>query len=203
MAARDPPVPDRGSFLRLPYNESMSAEDTENLPLRELHRVAGGSCRDCRARYTAHEAVWNIALGSKNAPRCFTCLCRRLGRAADDLRQQLTDYVTRRDCYLRAWQEAERMEAQPPTAREADRRDEPEVPLAPGTDDAWDAGDMGCGELVMELRIRLNSRPPGTVFTVRATDSAAPEDIPAWCRLTGHGLVSADHPLYRIRRRES
>jgi tRNA 2-thiouridine synthesizing protein A len=188
-----------------PYNALMPPEepdDPDTLPLRELHRIAGGACRDCRMRYTAHEAVWNVALGFKNAPRCFACLCSRLGRGADDLRQQLTDYVTRRDCYLRAWQEADRMEALPPTpSRDDDTSTEAEPAIVAGT--AWDAGDMGCGELVMELRIRLNSLPPGSVFTIRATDPAAPEDIPAWCRLTGHGLVSADHPLYRIRRRES
>jgi tRNA 2-thiouridine synthesizing protein A len=177
----------------------MPPDDADTLPLRELHRIAGGACRDCRARYTAHEAVWNVALGFKNAPRCFPCLCRRLDRDPDDLRRQLTDYVTRRDCYLRAWQEADRMDTLPPTPRD----DLPEAEAVPATGTVWDAGDMGCGELVMELRVRLNSLPPGTVFTVRATDPAAPEDIPAWCRLTGHGLVSADHPLYRIRRRES
>jgi tRNA 2-thiouridine synthesizing protein A len=37
---------------------------------------------------------------------------------------------------------------------------------------------------------------------VRATDPAAPLDLPAWCRLTRHALVAADHPHYTIRRRE-
>ncbi|HVK15604.1 MAG TPA: sulfurtransferase TusA family protein [Fimbriiglobus sp.] len=184
------------------YNELMSPDDPDTLPLRELHRIAGGACRDCRTRYTAHEAVWNVALGFKNAPRCLACLCLRLNREPDDLRQQLTDYVTRRDCYLRAWQEADRMETGAASAPDRDPLPTPpEEPMAV-TDATWDAGDMGCGELVMELRIRLNSLAPGSVFTVRATDPAAPEDIPAWCRLTGHGLVSAEHPLYCIRRRE-
>ncbi|MBN9517057.1 sulfurtransferase TusA family protein [bacterium] len=60
---------------------------------------------------------------------------------------------------------------------------------------------MGCGELVMALRGRLAALPAGAVLTVTATDPAAPEDLPAWCRLTGHALLSADHPTYRIRRR--
>jgi tRNA 2-thiouridine synthesizing protein A len=185
------------------YNEPMSPDDPDTLPLRELHRIAGGACRDCRTRYTAHEAVWNVALGFKNAPRCLACLCRRLNREPDDLRRQLTDYVTRRDCYLRAWQEADRMEALPPPPSPHDiTSTEPEPGDVSGSGTVWDAQDMGCGELVMELRIRLNSLAPGSVFTVRATDPAAPEDIPAWCRLTGHGLVSVEHPVYRIRRRE-
>jgi tRNA 2-thiouridine synthesizing protein A len=65
----------------------------------------------------------------------------------------------------------------------------------------WDAGDMGCGELVLALRNRLLALAPGEVFRLRATDPAAPEDIPAWCRMTGHMLVSADHPIYLIRRK--
>ena len=69
-------------------------------------------------------------------------------------------------------------------------------------DVAWDAGDLSCGELVMELRRRLAGLAPGTVMAVRATDPAAPLDIPAWCFTTGHALVEERHPLYRIRRKE-
>jgi len=65
----------------------------------------------------------------------------------------------------------------------------------------WDAGDMGCGELVFDLRLRMNALAPGIVLRLRATDPGAIEDIPAWCRLTGHTLVSADHPFYFIRRK--
>ena len=67
----------------------------------------------------------------------------------------------------------------------------------------WDAGDMGCGELLMMLRIRLNAVPPGGVLLVVARDPAAPEEMPAWCRLTGHRLVRADHPEYDLRRKEA
>lgn len=42
----------------------------------------------------------------------------------------------------------------------------------------WDAGDMGCGELVLALRTRLLARPPGAVFRLRATDPAAPKTSP-------------------------
>ena len=69
-------------------------------------------------------------------------------------------------------------------------------------DDAWDAGDMGCGELVMELRARLNALRPGQLFRLTARDAGAPEDLPAWCRLTGHALVRAEHPVYWIQRRK-
>jgi tRNA 2-thiouridine synthesizing protein A len=72
-----------------------------------------------------------------------------------------------------------------------------------GVDDRWDAGDMGCGELVLELRARLAGLRPGQLFELIARDPGAPADIPAWCRMTGHTLVSQEHPVYRIRRKES
>ena len=55
----------------------------------------------------------------------------------------------------------------------------------------WDAGALGCGELVLELRNRLRAMPGG-VLKVVATDPGAPADIPAWCRLTGNALLRQD-----------
>lgn len=67
-------------------------------------------------------------------------------------------------------------------------------------DEVWDAGDMGCGELVMALRLRLRDMP-GRVLKLVATDAGAPEDIPAWCRMTRHELVHAEGPAFWIRAR--
>jgi tRNA 2-thiouridine synthesizing protein A len=67
----------------------------------------------------------------------------------------------------------------------------------------WDAGDLGCGELVLALRGRLRALPPGQVLKLVALDPGARADIPAWCRLTDHELVLEQHPVYLIRRRES
>ena len=53
----------------------------------------------------------------------------------------------------------------------------------------WDAGMMGCGELILELRRRLAQIPPGTKLTLIAQDPGVPEDLPAWCRMTGHRLL--------------
>lgn len=66
-------------------------------------------------------------------------------------------------------------------------------------DDEWNAGTMACGELVLELRGRLGRMPSGSVLLLTASDAAAPQDIPAWCRLTGHRLAGAMHPRYWIR----
>ena len=61
---------------------------------------------------------------------------------------------------------------------------------------------MGCGQLVFELRRRLNEMKPGDRLEVIARSPGAPTDLPAWCRMTGHALVSADHPVYVIQRRD-
>ena len=65
----------------------------------------------------------------------------------------------------------------------------------------WDAGDMGCGELLIELKFWLQDKAPFAVVEVIALDSGAKEDMPAWCRLTGHRLLEASHPKYKIERR--
>lgn len=70
-------------------------------------------------------------------------------------------------------------------------------------DDSWDAGDLGCGELVIELRRRMNCLSPRQSFHLIATDDGAVEDIPAWCRLTGHKLRHAQHPNYLIDRKDN
>lgn len=55
----------------------------------------------------------------------------------------------------------------------------------------WNAGELGCGELVLELRRRVRAEP-GKVFKVIARDAGAPADLPAWCGMTGHQLLSHD-----------
>ena len=70
-------------------------------------------------------------------------------------------------------------------------------------DGAWDAGGMGCGELVFELMLRLRAMRPGAVLALTATDLGARHDIPAWCRMTGNPLLRAEHPHYLIQRKES
>jgi tRNA 2-thiouridine synthesizing protein A len=72
----------------------------------------------------------------------------------------------------------------------------------PSFTDEWDAGQMGCGELVMLLAGRMKALAAGQVLKLVALDSGAQEDIPAWCRMTGHSLVSSTHPNYFIQRRQ-
>ena len=72
---------------------------------------------------------------------------------------------------------------------------------SPKADGTYDAGDLGCGELLIELRRRILALRPGGVLEVTARDPAAPLDIPAWCHTTGHGLAGEKPPVYWIRRR--
>ena len=65
----------------------------------------------------------------------------------------------------------------------------------------WDAGDTGCGELLLELRFRMLALRTGERLHLIARDPGAIEDMPAWCRLTRHKLIHADHPQYLIERR--
>jgi tRNA 2-thiouridine synthesizing protein A len=67
----------------------------------------------------------------------------------------------------------------------------------------WDAGGLGCGELVLELRGHMAGVPPGSLFELIATAAGAVEDLPSWCRMTCHALVMAEHPRYLIRTRAS
>jgi tRNA 2-thiouridine synthesizing protein A len=68
---------------------------------------------------------------------------------------------------------------------------------------AWDAGDMGCGELVFLLATRVRAMRPGAVLKLTATDLGARHDIPAWCRMTGHRLLRAEPPDFYIQRKDS
>ena len=54
-----------------------------------------------------------------------------------------------------------------------------------------DTESMGCGSLMIALRKAMLPLAVGQVLQVRSCDPGAPEDIPAWCRLTGHQLLAA------------
>ena len=77
--------------------------------------------------------------------------------------------------------------------------------MVPGRDVAgeWDAGMAGCGDLLVQLHLRMRTLQPSQLFRLIAMDPAAPEEIPAWCRLTRHVLIEANHPEYLIQRREN
>lgn len=65
----------------------------------------------------------------------------------------------------------------------------------------FDGGTMGCGELVLELRFKMADLNAGDLLKVVALDPGAPEDLPAWCKMTGHLMVYQNHPEYWIAKR--
>ena len=70
-----------------------------------------------------------------------------------------------------------------------------------------DAGETGCGELVMLIFQAMKKLEPGQTLEVLAYDLAAETDIPAWCRSTGHSLLTQILETYPkrflIRKREN
>lgn len=189
----------------------------------EVDARRGATCAACSTELVGQEVVASWMTGHKAAPCCLTCLARDHGIPGEAFVERLRQMLLRLDCYRAGWVHAERLlraagsplpdrvslELGEETADE-DEPDELEE-LGEGLDslepgelepaETWDAGDMSCGDLVLELRLRLAERTAGELILVRATDPGAPEDIPAWCRVTGHPLVRTAPPLYWIRRR--
>jgi tRNA 2-thiouridine synthesizing protein A len=69
----------------------------------------------------------------------------------------------------------------------------------------YDATGLLCPLPVLRANRKLRELAPGGLLTVRATDPAAGQDFPAFCRQTGHQLVSAkregDVLVFVIRKR--
>lgn len=204
------------ALLDLPDEQASS--DKAAALLRELDRWTGSRCSRCRHELCGHEVLFSVLLGAKDAPRCLSCLAVELARLRSELRNQVADFVQHRDCYRHAWNVASLREGRAsgphpsclwPEGKLEDATAEEQSSGAysgadiPSTASDWDAGDMACGELVLALRGRLNALPAGAVLKVTACDPAAHLDLPAWCRLTGHRLLTARHPEYYIQRKEA
>jgi len=55
----------------------------------------------------------------------------------------------------------------------------------------YDASGLLCPLPVLRANRKLRELPAGGLLTVRATDPAAEQDFPAYCRQTGHELISS------------
>ena len=55
----------------------------------------------------------------------------------------------------------------------------------------YDATGLLCPLPVLRANRKLRELPMGGVLTVRASDPASESDFPAYCKQTGHELVSA------------
>jgi len=193
----------------------MERPEATPVVLRAVERGLGGRCSGCEREVCGHDVVMSFVLGFKDAVRCLPCLARGLGRELAAVRATLLDHIAHRDCWSAGWRRASELEhgtsctTASGAALAADDRsnhaptDAPRAEAPRRADAEWDAGDMGCGDLVLELRQRLTALRPGQVLKLSARDPGAPADLPAWCGLTGHALLEARHPTYWIRRKES
>lgn len=59
---------------------------------------------------------------------------------------------------------------------------------------SFDGGDLDCGNgLLLLIRKHIDPLGAGELLEIRSTEISVPEDLPAWCRLTGNELVSHIH----------
>lgn len=181
--------------------------------LQSLVTSSGKPCARCARPVCGHDALASLVLGHPHDPQCTDCLATESIRDVRVLRDQVTSFVLSKECLAVGWRWAGARESACAWSTAASGRNDdasngsactasPPSAVAPAHDAEWNAGDLACGELVLELRGRLRAMSPANIIKVIARDPAAPEDIPAWCRLTGHALVHARHPYYFIRRKE-
>lgn len=183
--------------------------------LAELERLGEVACLSCGRVLCSHAYVVCVASGFKTTPRCVSCIAAGYERPVPEFLTDAVRYIRRQPCYWSGWQWANRHEGQARNLErpaciwsggtsetalgEEEAEPQPETELKP--DAVWDAGDMSCGDLVLELRLRMKRLQAGQLLALTAHDPGAPQDIPAWCRLTRHSLAAASHPHYWIRRR--
>lgn len=198
----------------------MSARDelTAAAVVATVEESWGAPCAHCSVDLIGHDVVMSLMLGYRDAPRCAACLAAAHGEEPASFVSRAAEQVRRLACFRAGWALADRrLDA-------LERWPEEHIPLsaradsgegsagAAGPDAAadggdlthaaeLDAGDKGCGELVLELRVFMKGLEPGDVLRLVARDPGAPEDLPAWCRMTGHLLRAAEHPVYWIERK--
>jgi len=207
-----------GASRRYWYSHALMAMREDKADVRAgalivaLARRSGEPCRVCGKPLCAHELLFAIMLGRSNEPCCSTCAAAIQNGDRELLLADLRAHIGRRDCYRAAWEWAGvregscRLAVEPPEGRS--RIDDSHGPghgdsAADVVPDAeWDAGDMSCGDLVLELRARMKTMAPGSLLLVTAHDPGASEDLPAWCRMTGYRLVYARPPIFGVRNKE-
>lgn len=61
-----------------------------------------------------------------------------------------------------------------------------------------DARNLMCPLPVIRTQDRIKSMRPGEQLRVTCTDPGALNDIPAWCRINGHRVVSEQQGEYTV-----
>ena len=204
-------------------NEEMDPQDQIKIEalLCDLNLMRQSRCGGCGAAVCGHETLMSLTMGFKNTPQCWDCLAAALASEKEALRDRIFAYIKQRPCHYEGWLWANREEGlepdalpgclwpvsaavdsgQMPQCLQTDRKEASAFEDHPNCDAEWDAGDIGCGDLVLELRMRLRSLESGQTLKVIARDPGAPEDLPAWCRVTGNPLLASSHPVYWIKRK--
>ncbi|MCD8511553.1 MAG: sulfurtransferase TusA family protein [Bacillus sp. (in: Bacteria)] len=59
-------------------------------------------------------------------------------------------------------------------------------------DYVYDAGPASCGELIMNIFLKMKGLKKGQIMEVISYDLGAVEDVPAWCRMQGHTLLHSE-----------
>ena len=160
-------------------------------------------CLACKSPLLAEEVLYSNALGLKTSPQCLPCLAKGLERNQTELKTTLLQHIRRRPCLCKAFELSAGTQTQADCAPIPDdgfTHNSNGEPLI--ADLTWNAGDLGCGDLVLLLRGKLRAMLPGELLELTALDPGAPEDIPAWCNMTGNRLVFQQHPLYFIRNKD-
>jgi tRNA 2-thiouridine synthesizing protein A len=195
--------------LDMPDTRAMEESRTVESLIRDLKQMRDSRCVSCDECLGPHQALQSIAMGFKNSPRCLPCLAAVLKVEPAEFGNSLLEHIRARECFLGAWNWACRETGLPEEAISPSGLESAEDLASTGLSvngsavaAFWDAGDMGCGDLVLQLRFRLQSLQPGEIMKLFARDPGAREDLPAWCRLTGHKLLRAEHPAYWIKRKE-
>jgi len=170
----------------------------------QLRNWTARPCLACKSPLLAEDVLYSNALGLKTSPQCLPCLAKGLEQNQAELKSTLLQHIRRRPCLCKAF---ELSNGGLPTELDCDFTAPENQPLSSTNsplipDLIWDAGDLGCGDLVLLLRGKLRAMLPGKILKVTALDPGAPEDIPAWCKMTGNRLVHQQHPLYFIRNKE-
>ncbi len=75
--------------------------------------------------------------------------------------------------------------------------------VLPEPADVFDGGDRSCGELILAMKRAIDRLRAGEVLKLICRDPGAKEDLPAWCRITGHRLLWGDGRTFYIQRREA
>jgi hypothetical protein len=87
----------------------MSEENiTAEVLIGFLQEVAAARCPHCDRPVSPSDALRSRALGCRRRPRCLAGLAEFIGAEVHDLKAQLADYFSQRECYRSAlaWAEA-------------------------------------------------------------------------------------------------